>query len=426
MESNPIEAYGSIEALLVSGSLGALIGLVRQWEYETAHPGQEAPAGMRTFMTWALLGCGAGLLQELTGGWLLAIGLGTFTLVMGAVHLLDKKAHHVGLTTFSSALVTFVAGALAAYNQFQTAVVLGVGTMIILGSKQWSHAWTKRWTAQDLRYLLQFAAITGLVLPVAPDRDMGPYSALNPHQIWLMVVLVAGLGFLGYVAMRWLGGRAGIILTGLAAGLVSSTVTTLAMSRESKTARGLEESLALAVVLACTVVMIGREVVILMLLCPVLVPLTLVPFALMALPGLVLALWVAYRWHAHRKHEVDAPVLENPLNPLMAVKFGLLYAVITLVVKVAAGQLSHTWVYGISFVSGLGDINAITVTSAQAASSLLLKPEEAARCVVLACLANTLVKAGIAVALGGPLFRRAAGIALVVVLVAGAAGMWWM
>jgi uncharacterized membrane protein (DUF4010 family) len=411
---------------VVSACLGALIGLVRQWEYETQHPGKEAPAGMRTFMTWALLGCGSGLLQELTGGWMLAMALGTFTLVMGAVHIYGTKAHHVGLTTFSAAVVTFVAGALAALHQFQAAVALGVGTMIILGSKQWSHSWTKRWTAQDLRYLLQFAAITGLVLPVAPDRDMGPYNALNPHQIWLMVVLVAGLGFLGYLAMRWLGGRAGVILTGLAAGLVSSTVTTLALSRESKTARGLEESLALAVVLACTVVMVGREVVILAVLCPVLVPMTLAPFALMTLPGLILALWVWHRWHSDRKHDVDAPVLDNPLNPLMAVKFGLLYAVITLVVKVAAGQLSHTWVYGISFVSGLGDINAITVTSAQAASSRLLEPGEAARCVVLACLANTLVKGGIVVALGGPRFRRATGVALAAVLVAGAAGMWWM
>jgi len=166
--------------------------------------------------------------------------------------------------------------------------------------------------------------------------------------------------------------------------------------------------------------------VILAMLCPVRVPMPLVPFGLMARPGLLLALGVWHRWHSDRKHDVDAPVLENPLNPLMAVKFGLLYAVITLVVKVAAGQLSHTWVYGISFVSGLGDINAITVTSAQAASTRLLEPGEAARCVVLACLANTLVKAWIAVALGGPSFRRATGVALGVVFVAGAAGLWWM
>jgi uncharacterized membrane protein (DUF4010 family) len=426
VESNPIEAVSPIEALLVSGSLGALIGLVRQWEYETAHPGQDAPAGMRTFMTWALLGCGAGLLQEAGAPWVLAVALGTFTLVMGAVHLVDKKEHHVGLTTFSAAVVTFVAGALAAFGQLQPAVVTGVGTMIILGSKQWLHAWTKRWTAQDLRYFLQFAAITGLILPIAPNQDMGPYQALNPHQIWLMVVLVAGLGFVGYLAMRWLGGRAGIILTGLAGGLVSSTVTTLALSRESRVSRELAGSLALAVVLACTVVMIGREVVIIGLLSPEVMKLTVVPFVLMAVPGGVWAAWQWRSWRGDGEAEVKTPKQDNPLSPWMAVKFGLLYAVITLVVKVAAGQISHTWVYGISFVSGLGDINAITVTSAQAASSHLLDPLVAARCIVLACLANTLAKVGIVVALGGPGFRRAAGVALGVVFVAGAAGLWWL
>jgi uncharacterized membrane protein (DUF4010 family) len=406
--------------------MGALIGLVRQWEYETVHPGRDAPAGMRTFMMWALLGCGAGLLQNAGAPWVVAVALGTFTLVMGAVHLFDKKEHHVGLTTFAAALVTFVAGALAAFGEFRPVVVMGVGTMVILGSKQWSHTWTKRWTAQDLRYFLQFAAITGLILPVAPDKFYGPYAAFNPYQIWLMVVLVAGLGFLGYLAIRLLGGRAGIILTGLAGGLVSSTVTTLALSRQSRVAPGLDGILGLAAVLACTVVMIGREVVILALLSPPLVLLTAVPFILIALPGVAWALWQWRAWRTHAKKQVETPEMVNPLSPMMAVKFGVLYALITLVVKIAAQQMSPAWVYGISFVSGLGDINAITVTSAQAASSKVLDPVVAARCVVLACLANTLVKAGIAVALGSPQYRRATGLALGVTFVAGAVGMWWI
>jgi uncharacterized membrane protein (DUF4010 family) len=240
-----------------------------------------------------------------------------------------------------------------------------------------------------------------------------------------MVVLVAGLGFVGYLAMRLLGGRAGIILTGLAGGLVSSTVTTLALSRESKSSPGLEGILGLAVVLACTVVMIGREVVILLVLSPPVALLTAVPFGLIALPGVAWALWQWRPWRVQGK-DVETPPLANPLSPLAAVKFGVLYALITLVVKVAAQQISPAWVYGISFVSGLGDINAITVTSAQAASDHLLDPVVAARCVVLACLANTLVKAGIAVALGARGFRRVTGLGLGVTFVAGAVGLWWI
>jgi len=417
MPSNPIHA------LLVSASLGALIGLVRQWEYEHDHPGETAKAGLRTFTAWSLLGCASGLLAQESAPVTLAVALGAFMLVLGAVYVADGEKETLGLTTFSIGLVTFALGALAAYGMFEAAAVLGVGAMLIFGSKQWSHSWTRRWKAADLGILLQFAAITGIVLPLAPNEDLGPYSAFNPYNIWLMVVLVACLGFLGYLAVRWLGERAGMMVTGLAGGLASSTATTLALSRQSRDTPQLENGLALAVVLACTV-MLARVAVMLALICPAVAQAALGPFALMALPGVGWALWQWRRSRAAQAGIVDTPVLANPLSLTLAIKFGVLYALVRFLVKLASGNLNPAWVYAVSFISGLTDMDAIAISSAQAVAAGALEVDVAMNCIIIGALSNTLVKAGLAAALGTAGFRRAILWSLGAVFVAGLAGLW--
>jgi len=414
--SNPIHA------LLVSASLGALIGLVRQWEYENEQPGETARAGLRTFTAWSLMGCASGLLAQESTPVTMAVALGAFILVLGAVHIADGPKETLGLTTYSIGLVTFAVGALAAYRLFEAATVLGVGAMLIVGSKQWSHSWTQRWKAADLRILLQFAAITGIVLPLAPDEDFGPYGAFNPYKIWLVVVLVACLGFLGYLAVRWLGERAGLIVTGLAGGMASSTVTTMAMSRQSRDTPQLENGLALAAVLSCTV-MLARVVVMLAMISPLVAQAVLGPFALMALPGAAWALWQWRRRRAAGPDTIDTPALTNPLSLAIAIKFGALYALVRFLVNLAAGHLHPGWVYAVSFASGLTGMDAIAISSAQAAAGGTLSVDVAANCIILGALSNTLINAGMAAALGTAGFRRAIGWALGAVFVAGLAGL---
>lgn len=413
MPSNPIHA------LLVSASLGALIGLVRQWSFEREHRGEDAKAGLRTFTSWSLLGAAAGLLEQAGVAWAMAAFLAAFTVMIAMVYLSEGKRHVFGLTTLSVGLVTFTVGALAAYELYVPATMLGVGAMLILGIKHWSHDWTRRWKPEDVRCLLQFAAITGIVLPLAPNQDYGPYGAFNPYKIWLMVVLVASLGFLGYVAVRWLGERAGILVTGLAGGLASSTATTMALSRQSRTAPAMEAGLALAVLLACTV-MLARLTALMAAINPALAMATLGPFALMALPGLAWALW---EWHrTTRIKKVTTPVLNNPLSLKLALQFGLLYAAVGFLIKLATTNLPTGWIYVISFVSGLADAAPVTLSSAQAASAHTLTMDVAARCVLLAALSNTLAKAALALALGAADFRRAIAVALGAMFVAGAVG----
>jgi uncharacterized membrane protein (DUF4010 family) len=414
--SNPIHA------LLVSASLGALIGLVRQWSYEREHHGQTAKAGLRTFTTWSLLGCAAALLEQQGATWALGATLLAFTAVLATVHFGDHNRATLGLTTISVGLVTFTAGALAGYALYVPAMMLGVGVMLILGSKHWSHAWTRRWKPEDVNCLLQFAAITGIVLPLAPNEDIGPDGSFNPYKIWLMVVMVASLGFLGYATVRWLGERAGMMVTGLAGGLASSTATTLALSKQSRATPALNQSLALAVVLACTV-MLPRMTVMMAMVSPKLALASLGPLALMALPGIVWGLWEWY-YRVHPKHTVNTPALANPLNLTVAIKFGAVYAVVRFLVKIASGSLNPTWVYGVSFIAGLTDTAAISLSSAQAVVAGTLSATVATKCVVIGALSNTLVKAGLAFGLGAPEFRRAIAWALGGVFVAGLIGLW--
>jgi len=229
------------------------------------------------------------------------------------------------------------------------------------------------------------------------------------------------LGFLGYLAVRWLGERAGLLLTGLAGGLASSTATTLALSRQSRQAPQLEGGLALAVVLACTV-MLARVAVMLVIINQAVALATLTPLALMAIPGVVWALW-QYRQHRAAPTQVGTPPLVNPLSLSLAIKFGVVYALVVFFVKVASQNLNPMWVYGVSFLSGLTDMDAIAISSAQAVSNGTLSVEVAARCIVIGALSNTLVKAGLALTLGAPGFRRAIAWSLGAVFVAGAAGL---
>jgi uncharacterized membrane protein (DUF4010 family) len=225
--------------------------------------------------------------------------------------------------------------------------------------------------------------------------------------------------------MRFLGAQAGITITGLAGGLASSTATTLAFSRRSKDEPELSASYALAVVLACTV-MLPRILVVVGVVHRELAVSLIAPFALMAVPGAAFALWI---WYAHRPaagSTVATPKLSNPLSLGIAIKFALIYAVIAFLVK-AATQLD--WRGGLlplSFVSGLTDLDAIALSMAGSLNDNSVAPRLAAQAVLLAAIGNSAMKAGLALALGAPALRRPVALVLGLTIAAGVAGLVWM
>ncbi|NBW87898.1 MAG: DUF4010 domain-containing protein, partial [Planctomycetia bacterium] len=296
----------------------------------------------------------------------------------------------------ASALLTLLSGALVAWNETRAAVLVAALTMVVLGSKKPIHSWARELTTADIRGTLQFVAITGVILPLVPDRPLGPLGAFNPYSTWLMVVIISGLGFAGYAAIRVLGARSGILLTGLFGGLASSTACTLAFSRRSRESPALSEHYALAVVAACTI-MLPRVLLAVGIINPALARGLLAPFALMALPGLCFVGWIWLRRRPSRRAG-DTPALGNPLGLPTAMKFAGLYAVIAFLLRAFRAQGWTEGLLPLSFVSGLTDLDAISLSLAREGGETPVAA--AAVAVTVAAIANTLLKAGLAAAFG--------------------------
>lgn len=412
-----------VTSILVSACLGALVGLIRQWSDQAAKPGAEADlGGLRTYTLLAVLGCVGAFLSTNYSMAVLPVVLAVVALHLTSMQLRGVSAgNQPGSTSLASSLLTCLLGALVQWGHLQPAVVVAALTAVFVGIKQPVHAWTRLLTPDDIRGTLQFVAITGVILPLVPDRAYGLFDGFNPYSTWLMVVLISGLGFAGYLMMRFLGAQAGITLTGLAGGLASSTATTLAFSRRSKDEPGLSGSYATAVVLACTV-MLPRVLFVVGVVHRDLAVSLIAPFALMAVPGILFTLWM---WFARRPVEgttVATPKLSNPLSLGIAIKFALIYAAIAFLVK-AATQLD--WQGGLlplSFVSGLTDLDAIALSMAGSLNGGVVVPELAVKAVLLGAMANTVMKGGLAVTFGSPALRRQVALVLGLTVLCGVAG----
>ena len=374
-----------LELIAVSAGLGALIGLIRQWSDQEKRGADFG--GVRTHTLWAVLGCLAAAAADRAPWALPVVLIAVSGHVIASRLVTSPDVVPPGGTTLAGALLTLFTGALVAWEQTQSAVLVAALTMVLLGLKQPIHAWTRNFTTGDLRATLQFVAISGVILPLVPDRAMGPYGGFNPYSTWLMVVLISGIGFTGYVTMRVLGARAGIVVTSLLGGLASSTATTLAFSRRSREDEALSLHYAFAISTACTV-MLPRVAVVIAVLNPALARAVTPGLALMALPAVVFGAWFLWRGSG-RGAAVTAPAMHNPLSLRTAIKFALLYAAFAFLVK-AATQLD--WDRGLlplSFVSGLTDMDAIALSSDSCVRLIVVR--SSASCAVPAVVKATLL-----------------------------------
>jgi uncharacterized membrane protein (DUF4010 family) len=384
--------------------IGVLIGLER--EYARLKEEVTAFAGVRTFPLFALLGCSAALLTEMTGGWAFGSIALLLTLLIAIAYTFDARKGHVGLTSEVAAMIVFVCGALCYWDYMDLAAALAVVTFGFLTLKPQLHRLAERVSSEDLYATLKFAIISLIVLPVLPNQTYGPppFDAFNPYKTWLMVVFISGISFLGYVLIKVVGSRRGIGLTGLLGGLVSSTAVTLSFSERSQDHPGLARPFALAITLAWTV-MFGRVVVEVAVLNQELFRLVWLPLAAAMGSGLV---FCASYYFVQRTDQEGDVKLSNPFELGPAIKFGILYAVILIVAKAAQYYFHDAGVYAASIVAGLTDVDAITLSMAELADAQGgVAPATAAVAVVLAAVSNTIVKGGIALNLGSKALRRA-------------------
>ena len=397
--------------------IGALIGLER--EFVQQRSGEQEFGGIRTFALMALLGAVAAFLTDQYGPLIfLAVYLGLILLLWASLLASSMRGVEEGITTEVTALLVPLFGAMMIWNQPAVAAALGVITALILALKPRLHGAARRMSAEDLRATLEFSIITAVVLPLLPNEGFGPFGVLNPFQIWLLVVFISGIGFLGYVLMKFLGPERGVGITGLLGGLVSSTATTLSFAGRSKTNAGLSTVLAQGILLA-SCVMFPRVLIEVAVVNPGLVRQVVVPLAAMLIAGVIAVYILWRRGRAEEKADPGGVELSNPLRLKTAITFGLVFAVVLVVVEAANEYFGSAGVYIASILAGITDVDSITLSVSNLSLKGLLDARVAAIAIILATIMNTIAKAVMAMALGTPRLRHLVLIAFGIVVLTG-------
>ncbi|MCA1804660.1 MAG: MgtC/SapB family protein [Xanthomonadaceae bacterium] len=405
----------------VALALGLLIGLERGWKDREQEEGQRV-AGIRTYALIGLLGGVWGLLSEQLGQALLAAAFVTLALVLVAAHALSQRQERdVGITGVIAGLLTFAFGAMATLGQATLAAAGAVVTTILLGTKPILHAWVGRMEKKELHATLKLLLISVVALPLLPNEGYGPWQALNPQRIWWMVVIIAAISFAGYFAMKIVGERRGILVTGLLAGLASSTAVTVHFSRLARGSPGLENILASGILVACAT-MFPRILVVSGIFNPSLAWALLWPFLAMTVTS-YLAAWIFWRRGGPRHDHASTP-LRNPFELVPALIFAGLLTAILLLSRVLSDHFGDAGIYLLAAVSGITDVDPITLSLANMAGDTL-GIASAALAILIAAFVNSLAKAGLTLGIGGVQIGSRVGLAMLVILGSGFV-TWWL
>lgn len=424
------------EPFIIALLLGALMGLERAFATRVDDSDVDILGGVRTFSLISLLGCISAFLESYQSGLLIISFIGILFLAGSSYFISYSKHDERGITTEVSMLICFTIGVLAQFNQYILATFIAILVTLILYLKAYLKRILQRVESEDIRAVLKFAIITFIILPVL-DPDFALYMRditfidfsgvpelldiefINPYTVWLMVVLISGIGFSGYVAIKILGPRKGIGLTGLLGGLVSSTATTMTFSRRSKEEEVLSLSFSLAILLACTT-MFPRILVEVLIINATLLPSLSITMGTMTIGGCAVCLFIWKKTGREKSGEVP---LTNPFSIMPAVTFGLFYALIVLVARVMEVIAGDSGIYIVSVLSGLTDVDAITLTMSQISKQNPSKMNQATIAITLAAFSNTIVKAGMAIVLGSRNLRKTVLIGFGSILIAGIGGL---
>jgi len=407
-----MELPETLRHLAISLGLGLLVGLQRERS-------DSVLAGFRTFALVTLLGTLSALISFQTGGWIIGAGLVALAAVIVAGNLAKARTAEAdpGLTTEVAMLLMYGVGAYLPLGHTAVAVALGGGVAVLLHLKPQLHSFAAKIGDTDFKAIMQFVVITLVILPVLPDRTFGPYDVLNLHKIWLMVVLIVGISLAGYVIYKLFGERAGTLLGGFLGGLISSTATTVSYSRRARQNPSGAGPAALVIAIASTVVFL-RVLVIVASVAPTALASVGPPLAAMLL---VLVVTVAIEYLAHRHEKARMPNQENPSEMKSAILFALLFAVVLLAAAAAREKFGDRGLYVVGVLSGLTDMDAITLSTAQLVGTGKLETSTAWRLIVVAAMSNLVLKGVTVGLLGGPvLLRKSAGF-FAVALATGAA-----
>lgn len=377
-------------SLLVSLGIGLLVGMERGWSKRSQVEGDRV-AGIRTFGLVGLTGGVSAIIAQSSSHWYLIAAFLGITLLAVAGHILDfRKNRDVGITSTIAILLTFSLSAWAIYGNEIEAMGTAVVLTAILGLKPFLHKWLGKLNEKEVFAGLKLLIISVVFLPLLPDQGYGPYEAFNPYWIWLMVVLISGISFVGYFAIRIAGDRIGTLVTALVGALASSTAVTLSMG--SLAVKSVDKRLFMSGVLIASSVMFARVLIEVSVVNSSLLKSMWLPIAAMALITASSGFWM---WKTASKKEFkDEIEIKNPLDLKTALKFGLILVVVLFLSEWLSEVFGDQGLLMLAVLSGLTDVDAITLSYSQMAKENT-SAEVAVKGIVLASISNTLVKAGI-------------------------------
>ena len=419
-----MDTFELIQRMAVALAIGLVIGIERGWQQREEAEGARA-VGLRTYALAGLLGGAWGAIARGTGDWgVVALGLAFMTFAGAIVVFRLRELEHdktFGATTVVASMIAFALGAMAVVGDQVVAAAAGVAAAVLLALKTVLHTWLKKLTWEELRAGLILLAMTVVLLPVLPDREISTWFPLNPREVWLLTILIAGLSFAGYVAIRIAGPQLGVLVSGIAGGLVSSTATTINMARLARQHAERTKLFAAAILLSSAVMML-RVIFLVGVVNASLLQLIVPPLVLAVLAQVFLG-GALGNW-ARSEETVDQPlVLKNPFDLGVVLSFGALLAVIMMLTKLLADWAGASGAFALAAISGTFDVDAISLSLARLVPSEL-DANTAAYAILIAVTANSMTKIALAWTTGGASLGKLFAGGVAAALAAGAIGLW--
>lgn len=384
-----------IQNSILSLVLGFLIGLQREMHTIYSHKTQDF-GGARTFSMIALLGYLSSWITAYIPYFFLIASAATALLLIAAYVVNSISSPEKGSTTETAALITFVIGAMLNFTLPVFPVFIAIMVLFLLNIKDKVQEYQQTITKQDLSAGILFLVMTFVILPILPDEAIDPMGLVNLHRIWIMVVLVAGISYFGYIAIRLLGSKNGIGVAGLFGGLVSSTAVAMSMARRVHENGFLAKNLAVGIALASSMMLIraGIEIWIIH-------PDLTRPFILPIIIGSVCGYaYIGMLYLTSKREDIPQNIeFKNPFDLKEALVMGLLFGATLALIALANRYVGDSGVYAVAAVSGIADVDAIVLSLSSLAKNGL--PHITAHyAILIAILANSVAKAALVFFLG--------------------------
>jgi uncharacterized membrane protein (DUF4010 family) len=376
-----------LQAFFISAVLGFIIGLERNVSFVSEK--EEGFAGSRTFTLISILGFLSSWINEYINYFLLVTFLIVGLIIIMAYFL--KVAHYSkqGTTTHIAALITFLIGIMMQKGLYHYAIVVTVFTVLILNLKTKLKKIESSLTIKEINAGILLLIMSFVLLPILPNKNIGPYELFNPYKTWLMAIIIALLSFVGYLGIKFFGEKKGILFTAAAGGFVSSTAVTATMSAMFKNTGNNIFTYLSAIAIANTL-MFARVVIEMYITNPYLVKILLIPYLI----AFVYGVWFSFYFYKKSVSNVSTSLnkLEkNPLELAEAIKFAIIFAIIYALVEFSNKHFGNAGLYIVSFISGFTDVDAITLSLGELSKSSLIL-NSAATGIVTASISNTVTK----------------------------------